>query len=73
MKTTFETDDCKVTFNSGPETKEAVFNKIIEWFKEYQSFSGECICQSDDPQIYAPQLLGEIADEILKFEVEYKE
>jgi len=32
---------------------------------EQESFSGEALQQNDDPQIAAPGLLGEIADQLM--------
>ena len=49
--------------NWTPEKKEAAIAKLTEWFKEHGT--GECIMQSDESLITAPELLAEIADSIL--------
>jgi hypothetical protein len=57
----------KATYDDSPEAREAVFQRVMDYFKKYESLSGECIMQSDDPQIYAPEVFADIADGILKF------
>lgn len=68
-----ETDNCKVEFDDSQKTKDKVFEAVIAFFVEHESFSGECICQSDDPQIEAAPAFGNIADDILKFNVTWKD
>jgi hypothetical protein len=68
----FEDDDVKVTANINEEVKDAVFQKIISFYKRHQCFSGESICQMDGPIIESPRLLADIADEIIKFKEEVK-
>lgn len=68
-----ETKDCIVTFDDSIVMKNEVFNKIIQWFLEKNEFSGEGIMQSDSCLIGAPNLLCDLADDILKFKVEYKD
>ena len=68
MNKTIDLDDWFVEYQDSHEIRDQVFNKLIGWFTEHQSFCGESIMQSDDPQIYAPVVLSEIADEIIKFE-----
>ena len=43
--------------------KEAAIEKLTEYFSKYSV--GECIMQSDDALIEAPELLADIADKIL--------
>lgn len=73
MKVTFKGDwDETVSYEDSPEMHKKVFDHLIEnYFKKHGSYCGESIMQSDDPQIYAPELLSEIADDIIKFEVDY--
>lgn len=63
--------DAKVTYSDTPETKELLFNKMLEFFKTTETFSGESVCQSDRAIIAASELLGDIADEIFKFDIKY--
>ncbi len=67
-----ETKDFTVKFNDDEETKQKVFNNLLEFYAKHEAFSGESICQSDDPQIEAPELLSEIADNIFQFKVDWK-
>lgn len=69
----FQTDWATVEYKSDQETKDALFDAVIAFFKEHQSFTGESIMQSDGPQIDAPVLLSNLADDILKFEVTYND
>jgi hypothetical protein len=51
---------------------EEIFDYLIEnYYKKYGQYSGEGIMQSDKPLIEAPDILSDIADDIIKFEVEY--
>jgi hypothetical protein len=47
-----------------PEKKEAAIAKLTDFYERYGP--GECIMQSDNPIIEAPELLSDIADDILK-------
>ena len=66
-----EVSGCTVSYNSGQETKDALFDKMLKWFMDQESFSGECIQQSDGPQVDGPVLLSEIADDIFQFDANY--
>lgn len=68
---TIKTSEYIVTFDNSEEVRQALFNKLLDFFVKHESFSGESICQSDSPQIEAPELLAEIADKIFKFKVEW--
>jgi hypothetical protein len=68
-----ETDEFIVRFMSNDSTKEKVFTALIEWYKKHGAFSGESICQCDGPQIDATNILSEIADDIIAFDVEWKD
>ena len=69
---TIETDDMIVHYHDSDEIKNAVFNSIIAFFLSMEAFSGESIMQSDAPQLEAPSVMADIADEIIKFDIEYK-
>ena len=58
-----------ITYNDSPEVHKRVFDFLVEnYFKKYDAFCGETIMQSDNPQIYAPEVLSDIADDIIQFE-----
>ncbi len=70
MKTiTIYDGDATLSYLDTAEVKEQLFNKMLEFFKQHEIYSGEGVCQSDEVIIDAPNLLGDIADEIFKFEV----
>ena len=75
-KIKFECDELRnngiksVTFKDSQEIHEEVFLKLLEWYLSKQSFNGESIMQNDDPMMTASEILGEIADDIIQFEVE---
>ena len=58
---------CVVEWNDSPETKDAVFQHLLNWYIEHGAFSGESIMQRDDPQLDAPVILSDIADDVIKF------
>ena len=67
----FETDDGDiVTYKDDKKTKDLAFKKILEFCKKYECFSGESLLQSDEPQIFAPEFLADIIDDVIKFEYE---
>jgi len=67
----YKTEDMKVTWEETPEKIKAVYDKVVDFFKKHESFSGECIMQSDAPIIESPELLSDIADDIMEFNAEY--
>jgi hypothetical protein len=67
-----EFDDFIIEFNDSQGTKENLFNRMLLFFVKMESFSSESIMQSDEPQIEAAPLLGDIADEVFKFNVTWK-
>ena len=70
---TVETKNCIVTFPDDQATRDAVFELVVKFFLDHETFSGESAMQCDAPQIDAPQLLCDLVDDILKFKVDYKE
>jgi hypothetical protein len=70
---TLETESYVVSYQDDEATKQAVFDRLIAFYKKHESFHGECIMQSDDPQIYAPELVAELADEVFKFDSKLKD
>lgn len=70
---TLETTEAIVTFNDDEATKQAVFDRVLEYFKKHEAFHGESIHQMDNPIIDAPSVMSDIADDILKFSVQYKD
>ena len=69
-----ENDYKKVTLDWNEDTGDIVLRYLIEhYFKTYGMYCGESIMQDDNALIYAPEVLAEIADKILKFEVDYRE
>lgn len=63
--------DYIIEYDDSPEMKEKVFNRIIQYFKKHNSWSGESVMQCDNPQMEAPEVMAEIADDIIKFKVEH--
>jgi predicted HicB family RNase H-like nuclease len=68
-----ETENLVVEYKDDAATKNAVFDAVINYFKEQEAFHGEVIMQSDNCIIDAPEVFAKIADNILKFKVECKE
>ena len=68
----FETGNFVCEYDDSETIKNAVFERVMEFFKDHEAFSGESIMQSDSPLIDAPNVLADIADNIIKFSVECK-
>lgn len=67
-----ETNDFVCEYEDNDNVRNAVFERVMQFFKDHESFSGESIMQSDSPLIDAPNVLAEIADEIMEFKVDWK-
>ncbi len=67
------TKDYTVSFEDTQEMRDAVFERVIAFYMKHEAFSGESIMQCDGPQIDAPDLLADLADETLKFHVKWKD
>lgn len=68
-----ELDDFNVTYDDTPEVHKAVFEIVMEYFKDHEAFIGEVIVQDDNCIIDAPSVMARIADKIIKFKVDNKE
>lgn len=66
-----KTKDFVVRFEVNDEIKQELLERVVKFFVDNESFDGEVIMQSDGCIINAPDVLSEIADEILKFKVEW--
>lgn len=57
-----------VLWDDSPEMHKKVFDFLMEnYFLKYEAFHGEVIMQNDECMISAPEVLSDIADEIVKF------
>lgn len=70
---THETDDRKITYEDSPEAHKAAYDTLLRWFTKHDMYSGECLGQSDTTYVEGPNLLAELADEVFKFQVEWKD
>lgn len=48
------------------EKRKAVCDEIEKWINKYGAGAGEVIMQSDNCLIYAPELLSDLVDDIIK-------
>lgn len=58
--------DTNIRIQWTTEKKEAVIQRLDKWLKKYNAHSGEMIMQDDDCQVYAPDFLSDIVDDIIK-------
>jgi hypothetical protein len=68
-----EVKDYMVEYEDIPEMHKKVFDAVLNYFKKHHAFHGEVIMQCDNTIIDAPNVLSNIADNIMKFKVTYKE
>lgn len=68
-----EDGDLTVEYDASHKMQGKVFDHILAWFHKHQCYSGESIMQSDAPQLTAAEMLAELADDIIKFNVTYKD
>lgn len=62
--------DTTISYQTSAEINQQVVDKIIAWCKKYNQGCGESLHQSDDGNIYAPDLVSDIIDNVLKFDYE---
>lgn len=62
-------EDMIIKFDASQEIKDKVFSRLIEFYLEHESFSGESIQQSDRPLIDAQYVLSDLADGVICFDV----
>lgn len=67
MKNQFTLRGTTIAYQSDSITNLKVVNAIVDWCKEYRITSGKCLCQDDNGQIEAPNLIASIIDDILQF------
>lgn len=70
--TQIHSDEYVVAYKDDEATKQALFDKLVAFYKKHEAFSGESIMQCDGPQLEAAELLSDIADDILQFEWTWK-
>ncbi len=68
-----ELDEMVIMYDDGNAVARDVFEGLVAWYTKHESFEGECLQQCDEPQLDAINILSKIADDIIKFKVEYKE
>jgi len=69
MKKKIEISYGQVEYDDTPEIRDQVFERVMKYFQEYNAWGGEVIHQDDDCIIYAPNVLSDIADDIVKFKI----
>lgn len=62
-----------VTYNNDIITKDAIIQKLLDFYMKHEAFSGESIMQCDNPQIEAAPLLADIAEVLFNFNVKWKD
>ncbi len=72
MKVSFKTSDHYiVSYEDTPELHKKVFDALIrEYYQKLEVTIGEVIMQNDDAIIAAPEVLADLADTVIKFDVE---
>ncbi len=68
-----ETKNAVVQYQDDQETKEVLFQTILKWFTKHESFCGEVLVQSDFAYEELPDFMGDVAEKIFKFDLEWKE
>ena len=68
MLVTQQFDGGYITYKDDQSTRDAVYEKVLEWFMKTQCFNGESIQQCDIAQIESPELLVHLADDVFEFD-----
>lgn len=64
---TIKKDGYEIVYEDTKEIRDAVFERMIDFYKKHNCYCGESIQQMDEPIIDAPNVLSDIADDIIKF------
>jgi len=67
------TPNYEVEFKDTLELRQKVFDVVLNFYLDNESFDGESIIQNDVGSLEGPNLLSTIADDIFKFKVVWKE
>lgn len=70
MRVLFADDDYRITFEDSQALRDAIAEEVYKFLAEHKQWNGEGIMQSDNPQIYAPVLIADIADKLIKAKCE---
>lgn len=73
MKKSLKIENGIVEYNDSKEIKNLVFDKLMEYFNKYEVYSGETIMQCDELHMEVPEVLSDIADNIIKFNVKFND
>lgn len=63
----------KCTYDTSSEAARKTVEAIIKWCNTYKCGSGETLYQKDLCMIESPYLVGEIIDNILKFDCKFED
>lgn len=61
-----------VSYEETLELKDKVFERVMQFFKVTEHYTGESIMQSDGAYELSPHVLADIADDIIGFEITWK-
>lgn len=62
-----------VSVDDSPEMQRKVFDHLMAWFRSHGCYRGESIMQNDAPQTTAAEMLSELADDVLDFDVRWED
>jgi len=68
-----ETADYILEYDTDPERILEIFEKLLDFFIKNEVFLQEDIMQADEVIMDAPKLLSDIAENVFKFELTWKE
>ena len=60
-------NDWKYSYALSSEAKDAIINRLLDYYSKHGT-SGEVLMQDDDAQTFAPDVLADIADELICFQ-----
>ena len=68
MKKTIQKGWRKVSYDDSVESKNKVFNRLMEYFNKHEAYDGDTIQQSNRPSLDAVVVLSDIADDLFECE-----
>ena len=71
MRKTIRLKDRTVSFETGPEAQQAVYDAVLAWFNKQELYDGESLQQCDVTWVEGPNLLSTLADDVFKFKAKW--
>jgi hypothetical protein len=71
-KVVYDDGNKRVTLNVTQAMKDQVFERVVRFYKEHDTWTGDSVVQTDEANLDADDTLAEIVDEILRPQITWR-